>query len=204
MNRREFLRVASVGCFSSLAGSVGPGRASVGRQRLNVLFLQMDQHHHSIMGCAGNPVVKTPNLDRLAREGVRFTNAVCATPYCSPTRAALITGKWPHTTGIVNNCKAGTPAITSDDETVEGMLFDRGYVTEHIGKWHLGDKNDLDCYKKSLSIRQRSAAQKDMLKAIGFKPAPPRDGEKFIQKAGVYATAHNHRAWQNFHNAAEG
>lgn len=156
------------------------------------------------MGCAGNPVVKTPNLDRLAREGVRFTNAVCATPYCSPTRAALITGKWPHTTGIVNNCKAGAPAITSDEEIVEGMLFDRGYATEHIGKWHLGDKSDLDCYRKSLSIRQRSAAQKDMLKAKGFKPAPLRDGEKFIQKAGVYATAHNYRAWQNFHNTPEG
>ena len=138
-----------MGCFSSLVGgAVGRGQDSPGRRRLNVLFLMMDQHHHAVMGCAGNPVVKTPNLDRLAREGVRFTNAVCATPYCSPTRAALVTGKWPHTVGIVRNCKAGAPALTSDDETVEGMLFDAGYTTEQIGKWHLGDKSDLQCYEK--------------------------------------------------------
>jgi arylsulfatase A-like enzyme len=164
----------------------------------------MDQHHHGIMGCAGNSVVKTPNLDRLAREGVRFTNAVCATAYCSPTRAALLTGKWPHTTGIVNNCKAGAPAITSDDNTIEGMLFERGYATEHIGKWHLGTKSDLKCYGRSLSMRDRTAGQKKMLKDKRFKPEPPGEGEKFIEKAGVYATEWNYRAWEKFHGTPAG
>lgn len=200
MNRRDFIKAASVGCLSSVFGGAlawGRGR-DVGR-RLNVLLVMMDQHHHAIMGCAGNSVVKTPNLDRLARQGVRFTNAVCATTYCSPARAALVTGRWPHSTGIVNNCKPQSPALKSDKDTTEGMLSAAGYATEQIGKWHLGTKSDLQCYRKSLSSRDRSTAHRDMLKRRGFKAAAPRAGEKFIEKAGVYATDWNYRAWERYH-----
>lgn len=151
------------------------------------------------MGCAGNSVVKTPNLDRLARQGVRFTNAVCATTYCSPARAALVTGRWPHSTGIVNNCKPQAPALKSDKGTTEGMLSAAGYATEQIGKWHLGTKSDLQCYRKSLSSRDRTTAHRNMLKRRGFKAAAPRAGEKFIEKAGVYATDWNYRAWERYH-----
>ncbi|MHC4743739.1 MAG: sulfatase family protein [Planctomycetota bacterium] len=201
MKRREFIKVVGGGWFSLLAGSsfgASGGGASARRGRLNVLFLIMDQHHHAIMGFAGNPVVKTPNLDRLAREGVRFTNAVCATPYCSPTRAALSTGRWPHTVGIVNNCTAGAPALTSDKGTTEGILFDRGYATEHIGKWHLGDKSDLECYKNSRSIRDRNRAYRDFIKSKRFTPGSPREGEKYYEGAGVYMTEFNYDAMKKF------
>jgi len=200
MDRREFVRVASIGCFSSVfGGPVAWGRAGADRGRLNVLLLMMDQHNHAIMGCAGNPVVKTPNLDRLAREGVRFTNAVCATPFCSPTRAALATGRWPHSTGIVINCKPQAPALTGDNGTTEGMLSAAGYATEHIGKWHLGTKSDLRCYRKSLSIRQRMTAHRDMLRRRDYRPEPPRPGEKFIENPGVYLRPRNYQAWKNYH-----
>ena len=208
MKRRDFIKAAGAGSLSVLlpqsSFAARPRRSSSRRKSLNVVLLMMDQHHHQIMGCAGNPVVKTPNLDRLVREGVRFTNAVCATPYCSPTRAALATGQWPHTSGIVVNCKAGEPALTSDDNTTEGILFAQGYVTEHIGKWHLGAKSDLQCYRHSASIRDRTRARRDLLRKQSFTSVPPRKGEKYIEKAGVYLTECNYRAWERFHATPAG
>ncbi|MCX6377046.1 MAG: sulfatase-like hydrolase/transferase, partial [Armatimonadetes bacterium] len=91
--RREFIRTAGGFVCASTLASQFPGLVEAAeKQRFNILFLMTDQHHHSVLGCAGNPLVKTPNLDRLAGQGARFTNAVCATPFCSPTRASLLTG----------------------------------------------------------------------------------------------------------------
>lgn len=207
MKRRDFIKAVGAGLFSFQSSSLlaASGRQSSGRGGgLNVLLLMMDQHHHQIMSCAGNSVVKTPNLDRLAREGVRFTNAVCATAYCSPTRAALATGQWPHTSGIVNNCKQGEPALTSDEGTGEGVLFAQGYATEHIGKWHLGDKGDLECYRGSASMRDRTRAYRESLNRKNLMPATPLKGEKYIEKAGVYMTEWNYGAWERFHATPAG
>src|SRR5438552_448398 len=77
-NRRSFLRNLGGALAMPLTGAAA---------RPNVLFIISDQFHHASYGAAGDPVVKTPNLDRLAHEGVRFEHAVCATPFCSPTRA---------------------------------------------------------------------------------------------------------------------
>src|SRR5947209_18653402 len=74
---------------------------------INLLFVMMDQFHYQAMGCAGNPVVKTPNLDRLAAGGTRVTNAFCVVPYCSPTRYALITGRYPSSIGLGRNISIG-------------------------------------------------------------------------------------------------
>lgn len=207
MKRRDFIKAVGAGCFSLLLSSSLSARvrqSSPRRDGLNVLLLMMDQHHHQIMGCAGSSVVKTPNLDRLAREGVRFTNALCATAYCSPTRAALATGQWPHTSGIVNNCKPGAPALTSDEGTGEGILFAQGYATEHIGKWHLGDKSDLECYRRSVSMRDSMKAHRAFLKSKRLSPAPRREGEKYLEKAGVYMTEWNYGAWEKFHTTPAG
>ncbi len=61
-------------------------------QRPNILFLMTDQHRFDCLGCMGNHVIRTPNLDRIAREGIRFTSAYSSTPSCTPARAGLLTG----------------------------------------------------------------------------------------------------------------
>lgn len=122
--------------------------------RPNVLLILCDQLNARVLGCYGGPV-PTPHIGRIAREGVVFTDAVCPTPYCSPSRAAMITGLYPHTHGINYNVnRRDYPAIAAPpteegikatDATTEKLLHAAGYGTHHYGKWHLGDE-DLPYY----------------------------------------------------------
>lgn len=113
----------------------------------DILLIECDQLNPAVLGCYGGPV-DTPNIDRLAREGTRFTNASCPTPFCSPSRASLSTGLYPHSHGITHNCMrsyvaATTPptetGVTREDDTLGKILHDAGYDTHHYGKWHLED-----------------------------------------------------------------
>ena len=146
LSRRRFLSVAGSGI---LAGEFGFRRleGQTAREGLNILFLMTDQHNARVLGCSGNPIVQTPNLDRLAAEGVRFTNAYCATPFCSPTRGSLVTGLWPHEHGIIQNVDGAAHGITDANAITENLLLDRGYKTSHRGKWHLGPYSDVRCYR---------------------------------------------------------
>jgi arylsulfatase A-like enzyme len=99
----------------------------------NILFVLADQWRAEALGCAGNPDVKTPNLDRLQREGIRFVNAVSAMPVCSPTRASILTGQRPLTHGIfLNDVPLNPEAVT-----IAKVLRTAGYDTAYIGKWHV-------------------------------------------------------------------
>src|SRR5438045_3465042 len=71
--------------------------------RPNVLFILCDDLRWDCLGCAGHPYLKTPNVDRLAAEGVRFSNAFCTTSLCSPSRASILSGLYAHTHGVTNN-----------------------------------------------------------------------------------------------------
>jgi arylsulfatase A-like enzyme len=103
-------------------------------EKPNVLILYADDWRHDTLGCAGNPVVKTPHLDQLAKEGVRFTHACVTTSICGVSRASLFTGQW--------MARHGNPAFaafrTPWAETYPGLLRASGYWTGHIGKWHNG------------------------------------------------------------------
>lgn len=102
-------------------------------KRPNVLIIQPDQHRGDIMGCAGDIHAKTPNLDKMADEGVHFINTISATPVCSPFRATLQTGLYIHQHGIFQNGRTLKPEITGIAE----IFTDAGYATGYIGKWHL-------------------------------------------------------------------
>ncbi len=112
----------------------------------NVLIIMCDQLNAGVLSCYGGPV-PTPNIDRIAGEGVRFTDAVCPTPFCSPSRASLVLGTYPHRHGIVSNVnRRDYPAIPAppaeegikaSDDTTESILSGVGYRTHHYGKWHL-------------------------------------------------------------------
>ena len=101
---------------------------------LNIVVLLADDWRHDTLGCAGNPVVQTPNLDRLAGEGCRFTRHCVTTAICGVSRASLLTGQW--------MSRHGNPAMlafkTPWSETYPGLLRANGYFVGHIGKWHNG------------------------------------------------------------------
>lgn len=101
--------------------------------RPNILFVFADQHRHDALGCAGNAVIETPNIDRLASNGVRFTDAWCQSPICQPSRAALITGRYPHELGVMRNFG---PDMDSRWPTFMKQLQHAGYNTANVGKTH--------------------------------------------------------------------
>jgi arylsulfatase len=103
-------------------------------ERMNVLFLLADDWRHDTLGCAGNPVVKTPQLDALAADGFRFTRACVTTSICGVSRASLLTGQWMSRHGNEGFKMFATPWA----ETFPGMLRQQGYWVGHVGKWHNG------------------------------------------------------------------
>lgn len=99
----------------------------------NVLFIHSDQHSRRVMGCSGDPVVKTPNLDALAARGTRFTNAYCPTPICVPSRSSLATGRYAHTIDSWDN---GTPYVGTEAPSWGHRLTEQGHKVTTIGKLH--------------------------------------------------------------------
>jgi len=99
----------------------------------NVLIIYPDQMRYDAMGCAGNTVIKTPNIDRLAREGVQFTEAYTSYPICCPFRASMLTGKYAQGHGMVQNHFP----LRGDQTFLAECMRDSGYRTGYVGKWHL-------------------------------------------------------------------
>jgi arylsulfatase A-like enzyme len=100
----------------------------------NVLFLWTDQQRPDTIGAYGNPAIRTPHLDRLAASGALFAHAYCAQPICSPSRASVLTGVYPHTHGVIENNVPLPPTPL----TLAELLRPAGYVCGYVGKWHLG------------------------------------------------------------------
>lgn len=99
----------------------------------NILIIQPDQHRADVLGCSGNSLAITPNLDKLAAEGVRFSNAASASPVCCPFRATMQTGLYIHEHGVVQN----GIRLEHEFKTIGEIFSDNGYATGYIGKWHL-------------------------------------------------------------------
>ena len=99
----------------------------------NILLLMTDQQRWDAMGCSGD-WVQTPNLDRIASEGTRFTNCVTTSPVCIPTRLSLATGLYPHNTGVWDNMNHQMPP---ERPTWMQAVRDAGYRTSLFGKTHL-------------------------------------------------------------------
>ena len=100
----------------------------------NVIFVFSDQQRYNTMGCTGNSVVKTPALDRLAAEGMLLEQAFSSCPICSPYRAQLMTGRYSHMNGVLDN----EYALRRDQTFLAEAFSDAGYRTGYVGKWHLG------------------------------------------------------------------
>ena len=111
---------------------------SIAERKPNIVFVLADDLGWAELGCYGNKFNETPNLDRMAREGMRFTQAYAAAPVCSPYRAALLTGLHPARLGIIDYLRPNSAnRIPSDLVTLPETLKGNGYSTGMIGKWHL-------------------------------------------------------------------
>ncbi len=106
--------------------------------RPNMIFIIADDLRHDDLSCTGHPYAKTPHLDRMAREGVKFNNARCTTPLCSPSRASYQTGLYVHSHRVINNDRNGLAELSHRLPTVSRILFMHDYETAFVGKWHMG------------------------------------------------------------------
>ena len=136
-NRRDFLKSVGLGAASlSIPGCVVGGERAA--RRPNIIFILTDDQRYDAMSCAGHPWLKTPNMDRLAEEGVLFNNAFVTTSLCSPSRASFLTGCYAHTHEVfMNNGRDPNPSIP----TFPQLLRKAGYQTAFIGKWHMARTN---------------------------------------------------------------
>src|SRR5689334_22443412 len=127
-SRREFLEIMA----AAMAAAPQPARAA-DSSHPNLVYVFADQMRFCDMGCAGNEHIRTPNLDRLAGQGLQLANAYSAAPLCSPYRAQLQTGLYGHANGVPRN---GLP-LKQDLPSFAKSFDAAGYATGYIGKWHL-------------------------------------------------------------------
>lgn len=146
ISRREFLgwSAAAMGALALVPSCSGTSTTT--SRQPNILFITSDNQPASMLGCYGNPDIKTPHVDRLASEGVRFTRAFACNGLCSPTRASLMTGLIPSQHGIHDWIDDAALAGWPDDwcavrefRTLPLTLANRGYQTALIGKYHMGN-----------------------------------------------------------------
>jgi arylsulfatase A-like enzyme len=117
--------------------SFGQPVAAAWKPRPNIVFILIDDLRWDELGIAGHPYIKTPNIDRIGREGAVFRNAFMTTPLCSPSRASFLTGQYAHTHGITDNVDRS--AASHQLRTFPNLLHQSGYETAFIGKWHMGN-----------------------------------------------------------------
>lgn len=129
----------SAGLLSGVFAFV-PATASAAETKPNFVIIFADDQGYGDLGCFGSTKIKTPNIDRLAKEGRRFTNFMVASPVCTPSRAALLTGCYPKRVGLHQHVlfPSSTKGLNPTEHTIADHLKGQGYATACFGKWHLG------------------------------------------------------------------
>jgi len=158
-NRRDFLRSIAIGAASAAFPACGAGRSAVrpsaSKKRTNILLIMIDDLGWMDLHCQGNDRLDTPNIDKLAKQGMRFTDFYAAAPVCSPTRAAIMTGQSPARLGLTTHIpdrpgfapkEAKVLSAKTLDHlylkhvTIAERLKEAGYATAFMGKWHLSGR----------------------------------------------------------------
>ena len=139
-SRRAFLASLAAGAGGLALERIGLGSEATAGQRLpNFVVIFTDDQGYQDLGCFGSPNIKTPRIDKMAAEGMKFTDFYVSAPVCTPSRASLLTGCYAQRVSLpavlFPNAKVG---INPEETTLAELLRDRGYATCCIGKWHLG------------------------------------------------------------------
>ncbi|VGO18648.1 Arylsulfatase [Pontiella sulfatireligans] len=159
----------------------------------NIVFVLADDLGYGGLGCYGSTFAETPNIDRLAREGMRFTQGYACAPNCAPSRAAIVSGQYPTRTGILrvqdrfksqkNHIKVVYPKNKHDLDlstiTIAEALKKEGYRTAFLGKWHMGHGEEFHASRQGFDLAIESAGKKH----FGFKTIPKTDIPKDVYLA---------------------
>ncbi|GIW95539.1 MAG: hypothetical protein KatS3mg110_3580 [Pirellulaceae bacterium] len=136
--------VAAIGAALAIVLWLGCGKVgAAGETKPNIIILFADDLGYGDLGCYGHPTIHTPNLDRMAAEGMKFTQFYSAASVCTPSRAALLTGRLPIRSGMCSDRRRvlfpdSAGGLPDDEITIAEALHRQGYATACIGKWHLG------------------------------------------------------------------
>ena len=163
MNRRDFLKAVGTGAgtlfFPGCVNFSQQPESAICKDKLNFLIVLCDDLGYGDLACYGHPHIKTPNLDRFAKEGLKLTDCYAAAPVCSPSRAGMLTGRTPHRCGIYDwiphsasrnrTCRTYDFSekrwithswkqmhLRQQETTIAELLKQAGYATCHVGKWH--------------------------------------------------------------------
>jgi hypothetical protein len=134
--RRPLSGFLVIGLLAALALT----RAELAAARANFIVFYADDLGWGELGCQGNKEIPTPHIDSIATNGVRFTNGYVAATYCSPSRAGLLTGRYPTRFGHEFNSVANAVGLAAGEVTLPDRLKPLGYASVTVGKWHLGDQ----------------------------------------------------------------
>ncbi len=142
MNRRRFIKKAGAGLIAaSLAGCTSPEPISKAKRKPNFVLIFTDDQGYADVGCFGAEGFKTPNLDRMANQGMQFTDFYVASPVCCPSRAALMTGCYPQRIEMFQNINPpDNVGLNPKEKTIPEVLKKQGYKSGCFGKWHLGHR----------------------------------------------------------------
>ena len=152
----------------------------------NIVIILADDLGYGDLGCYGSPTIRTPHLDRMASTGLRFTDFYAAAEVCTPSRAALLTGRYPIRSGMCGSRRVLFPdskgGLPPRERTIAEALREKGYATAHIGKWHLGiheGSRPLDQgFDQSLGLPYSNDmdGRADLPKGASGGATPPEDG----------------------------
>src|SRR5687767_11131681 len=204
VTRRQFVSGAIAGV---VAGSLLTGSVTRSQERPNILFILADDLGWGDLSCYGRPDYQTPNLDRLARQGIRFTNAYSAAPVCTPTRVGFHTGRYPARLPVGLSEPIWERKTLAPDElktvriplvhlTVSSLIKSAGYSTALVGKWHLGYlphfsplKSGFDEFYGNMSGAVDHFTHRDMTNSPDFF-----EGEVPVEKIGYMTDLLTQRA----------
>ena len=193
---------AAFACQSGVNDKEPEGTNESGN-RPNIILLLADDLGYGDLSCYGSQSIETPHLDALAEEGMKFTHFYAASAVCTPSRASILTGKFPLRFNIRQHFTDSTEHLPSGTPTLATMLSEAGYATAHIGKWHLGGLRPSD-------IRRRQAGEKALpgpleygfghyLTSIEGAPIRPRliRERQLYREGGHYMLRNDERAPDN-------
>jgi uncharacterized sulfatase len=158
-------------------------------KRTNVIIILADDLGYGDLGCYGHPEFKTPRLDRMAAEGARLTQFNTPMPFCAPTRASLLTGRYPARCGLTRNPTPDTDVqsnglgLPTSEKTLAELFHEAGYATGMVGKWHLGHVK-----KEMYPIHRGFDEYLGVLYSNDMRPVRLIDGEEIVEYPIVQAT----------------